>query len=189
MYKIHFVLYFCGSFLLFVVAATDRTEGLYYSFISSCMITLSGRFFCLIFSSSPSLTITAGFRNRQEVNPVRGNLHNSFHSGYPLQAPLQYLSSSKSAQAQPPAFPLFTPSLTPPFVNLIKAAIKQRFICLGPNLPYRHHVTTYAVHTCRVSSQPRLLPLCTTYTLTQPVPGTSTDSMSAVQAYPQHSYI
>lgn len=81
----------------------------------------------------------------------------------------------------------------PPFVNLIKAAIKQRFICLGPNLPYRHHVTTYAVHTCHVCvcvcSQPRLLPHCAAYTLTQPVPGTSTDSMSAVQAYRQHSYV
>lgn len=48
--------------------------------------------------------------------------------------------------------------LSPPLlplrlVNLIKAAIKQRFICLGPNLPYRRHVTTYAAHTCRMSSR------------------------------------
>lgn len=41
-------------------------------------------------------------------------------------------------------------------MNLIKAAIKQRFICLGLNLPHRRHVTAFAAHTCRVRVFPGL---------------------------------
>lgn len=61
------------------------------------------------------------------------------------------------------------------FVNLIKAAIKQRFICLGPNLPCRRHVTPCVAHTCHVRAFPQ--PPCTP--LTQPISGTSTENMSA----------
>jgi len=58
--------------------------------LSSYMITLSGfiadTFFSQSFSSS--LPITAGLGNRQAVSPEQANLHKSFHSSYPLQAPL-----------------------------------------------------------------------------------------------------
>lgn len=38
--------------------------------------------------SSPSLSIIAGFGNRQAASPRQANLHKSFHSGYPLQTTL-----------------------------------------------------------------------------------------------------
>lgn len=61
------------------------------------------------------------------------------------------------------------------FVNLIKAAFKQCFISLGPNLPCRRHVTPCAARTCCVRAFPR--PPRTL--LTQPISGTSTENMSA----------
>ena len=149
------------------------------------MITLSGfaagTFFSLSFSSSPSLAITASSgTGRRWVSPGRANLHKSFHSGYPPQTPLYNICLHLGVHRPSHLLFLRPPPLPPRFVNLIKAAIKQRFICLGPNLPYRHHVTTYAVHTCRMCSRPRLLPLHAAHTLTQPVPGTSSGCVSAM---------
>lgn len=168
MNTISFIFIPVGPFPLFVAAVTDRPRRYYYSFISSYMITLSGflagTFFSVSFSQlSPPLSgcITAGLvGTRQAASPGRANLHKSFHSGYPLQTPLYNICLHLRVHRPSHLLFLCSPpsSLPPRFVNLIKAAIKQRFICLGPNLPYRRHVTTYAAHTCRMCSQPRLSP-------------------------------
>lgn len=151
------------------------------SFISSYMITLwgflAGTFFSPIsfISSSPAIIPQDSITGRRRVHGGHVFINPSTMATlFRLHCTISVFISECTGPAT--CFSSVHP-LPPRFVNLIKAAIKQCFICLGPNLPSRRHVTTYAAHTCRVCSSPDCR-LSTQLTLPQPVPGTSTHSMS-----------